>query len=121
MLCHHVGCTHQMCESESPSSLERSNKSLALSPDMVNSFSPTADLNKVSNLAWSAAVMNARRMLGILLAFGAVVVVVGVGAAVLEDRKEAAIWLKPVGWGFMGAAGRVAVVDWCGVREKPVG
>lgn len=88
---------------------------------MVNSFSPTADLNKVSNLAWSAAVMNAKRILGILLAFGAVVVVVvGVGAAVLEDRKEAAIWLKPVAWGFMGAAGGVAV-DWCGVREKPVG
>lgn len=81
---------------------------------MVDSLSPTADLNKVSNLAWSAAVMNPRRILGILLDFGAGALLVVVGAAVLpDDRKEAAIWLNPVAWGFMGAAGGVAVCCGC--------
>lgn len=40
--------------------------------------------------------MNAKRMFGILLDFGAGALLVA-GADVLEDRNEAAIWLKPVG------------------------
>ena len=41
---------HQIWDNELPSSFDRSNKSLDLSPDNVCP-SPTADLNKVSNLA----------------------------------------------------------------------
>ena len=72
-----------------------------MSPESVAS-SPTADLNNVSNLAWSWAVMKERRTLGILLAF--------LGresrvALVPPVWKDAAIWLKPVGWGFTGWAG----------------
>lgn len=104
-----------MCDKESPSNLDLSNKSLAFSPDIVISLSPTADLNNVSNLAWSAAVINPRRIFGILFAFEAGALLVVVAADVLaEDRNEAAIWLKPVAWGFIGAVGGVAVCCGCG-------
>lgn len=59
--------TYQICDRESPSSLDRNSRSRAFSPVMVAWPSPTADLNKVSNLAWSWAVINDSRMLGILV------------------------------------------------------
>lgn len=89
--------SYQMCESESPSRRDLISRSLALSPESVAS-SPTADLNRVSNLAWSWAVMKERRTLGILLAFLGWVSWVALVPPVWND---AAIWLKPVGWGFM--------------------
>lgn len=57
---------------------------------MVVSLSPTADLNSVSNLTWSAAVMKLRRMLGILFDFGAGALLVA-GAGAPPVRKDAAI------------------------------
>lgn len=114
--------TYQICESESPSSLDLSSRSLAFSPDIVLSVSPKACLNSVSNLLWSAAVMKLSRMFGILFDFGAGALLGG-GAAVLPVRKEAAIWLNPVAWGFMGAGGGAACCCWGGVGPalKPVG
>lgn len=96
--------TYHICERESPSSLDLISKSLAFSPDMADSFSPKACLKSVSNLAWSAAVMKLSRMLGILFDLGAGALLEA-GAAVLPVRKEAAIWLNPVGWGLTGATG----------------
>ena len=109
----------QIWESESPSSFERSRRSRARSPDMVLELSPTADLNRVSNCAWSLAVMNDSRILGILF------VLDGRVSCWREDApaawKEAAIWLKPVAWGFTGAGGAcVGPEDCWGDREKPV-
>lgn len=43
--------TYQICDSESPSNRDLISKSLAFSPDIVCSLSPTACLNRVSNLA----------------------------------------------------------------------
>lgn len=66
---------------------------------MVVSFSPTACLNSVSNLAWSAAVMKLNRMFGILFDFGAGALLAAdvAAAAAPPVRNDAAIWLKPVG------------------------
>ncbi|KAI6766545.1 hypothetical protein HG531_011767 [Fusarium graminearum] len=61
---------------------------------MVIPPSPTADLNKVSNLAWSCAVIKDSRMLGILLGCG----FSGLrprGFAVPPVWKDAAISVKP--------------------------
>lgn len=62
--------------------------SRAFSPDMVVCPSPTADLNKVSNLAWSWAVMKDNLMLGILVPLLACA---GLGADCPPVWKEAAI------------------------------
>lgn len=104
--------TYHICESESPSSLDRSNKSLAFSPDIVDSVSPTACLNRVSNLAWSAAVMKLSRIFGILFDFGAGALL-ATGATVPPVRNDAAIWLKPVAWGFIGAGGGAGAACCC--------
>jgi hypothetical protein len=48
-----------------PGSFDRSNKSLALSPDR-DCDSPAADLNNCSNFAWSVAVMKESLTFGIL-------------------------------------------------------
>lgn len=66
--------------------------------------------------------MKLSRMFGILFDFGAGALLGG-GAAVLPVRKDAAIWLNPVAWGFMGAGGGAACCCWGGVGAalKPVG
>lgn len=94
--------TYQIWPSASPSSLDRNSKSLAFSPVMVVCPSPTADLNSVSNLAWSGAVINERRIFGTVLVF--LVGALGFGFAA-PVWKEAAISLKPVGCGFTGTGG----------------
>lgn len=53
-------------------------------------------------MAWSCAVMKERRMLGTGLAFRGAA---GVEAAGFGVWNEAAISLKPVGWGLTGGGG----------------
>ena len=107
-----------MCESASPSSLDRNSRSRALSPDMVVP-SPTADLNKVSNLAWSDAVMKDNRILGILLACFLAGAPVGWLWAP-PVLKEAAMALKPVGWATtgLGGGGGMPGLAWLAGEEK---
>lgn len=59
-------CAYQMWLRASPGNLERMSRSRAWSPESAWA-SPTADLKSCSNLAWSWAVINDRRMVGILL------------------------------------------------------
>ena len=89
--------TYHICDRESPSSLDLKSRSLAFSPDIVVCPSPTADLNRVSNLAWSCAVMNERRMFGILLEAFSARFVWGFACEDEPVWKDAAISLKPVG------------------------
>lgn len=96
--------SHQICDRELPSSLDRSNRSLDLSPDNVCP-SPTADLNNVSNFAWSCAVMNDSRMFGILAPFDLDALRPRAGAADGVVLKLSAIAAKPVGCGLTGAGG----------------
>lgn len=83
-----------------------------MSPDMtVSEPSPTADLKSVSNLDWSWAVMKDSRMLGILLEedFGRL----PAGFGVPPVWKDAAIWLKPVACGLIGAGDGAEVCCGC--------
>jgi len=88
-----VSASVQIWAKAFPSSLLLRRRSLALSPLNACSF-PVALLNNCSNLAWSAAVMKLRRMLGILLPLD-----LGCGEGWALPRKEAAMSLEvmPVG------------------------
>ena len=79
-------------------------------------------MNKVSNLAWSCAVMKPRRILGIFIA--ALGSLRPLGLAVPPVWKEAAISLNPVACGFWTGAGGGkddVVEDWAGADEKGLG
>ena len=82
--------------------------------------SPTADLNSVSNLAWSAAVINDSLILGIALVFfgGSGRLRPGFAPVAWND---AAISVNPVGWGFIAAGGCEGPLACAGELEKPVG
>lgn len=99
--CRTFGFNYHICDSEFPSNLDRIKRSLDFSPERVWP-SPTADLKRVSNLAWSCAVMNDSLMFGIRAPpFDARR---PFGFEEVEDPvwKEAAIWLKPVGCDEIG-------------------
>lgn len=65
---------------------------------MVVLFSPTADLNSVSNLAWSCAVMKDSLIFGILFdVLGGALAAAECTSGAPPVRKDAAIAEKPVG------------------------
>lgn len=88
--------SYHICDNELPSNLDRISRSLDLSPDSVWP-SPAADLNNVSNLAWSCAVMNDSLIFGIFDAFAFDVRRPRAGAAAGVALKLSAICAKPVG------------------------
>lgn len=97
--------SYHIWDNELPSNFDLINRSLDLSPDSVCP-SPTADLNKVSNFAWSCAVMNDNLIFGIFAPFDFDALRPLAGAAEGVVLKLSAIAAKPVGWGFWtGAAG----------------
>jgi hypothetical protein len=96
--------SYHIWDKELPSNFDLIKRSLDLSPESVCP-SPTADLNKVSNFAWSCAVMNDSLMFGILAPFDFDALRPLAGAADGAVLKLSAIAAKPVGWGFCTGAG----------------